>query len=667
MEIWEAAGFTAVTARPWMERGFTPEEARLFREAGLTPEEALSWKIPSVPVPEALAWREAGFAPEEVVAWRQAGWTLEEARTWKEKGFAPDEAKIWKSSGFPNPKEASRWKHQGFEAHEVAVWKKAGFKPGKAGAMRRAGLSPEEAKRWLQWYEMDDVVALKKAGFTLEEALKWEKQGGFTGEEAAAWKRAGFTLEEARSWKKQGVEDPEEARRLRDLEKRVEAEEKRAKIPEDRGPIRAWIRAGFEAEEIQQWMDAGFNLDEAKAWRRKDFQPEEAASWKAAGFSPKEARKWWNGGFRRPGSARAWREAGFDPEEAGLWAYNGRSVEEARAWKDQGFTFETHGEWKVLNFSPEEAGPWKRAGMEPLKAREWMEVGVRTEDLSRYQRAGFLTEKMLQALKDARIPAPAALEWHKAGYDVAGPAATVRKFILLGARPSPAPDGYVQWWGLMVMLLLASWLVSGVVFFRAGFGMAFLYGLLATLVFGALLFVGLLDRYPMWLVEKPSSDGYYYRWERRPDGREVLVRSLAPPGEVIAQSLLIQITRARYVARVFARMFGAFPPKTARFFVRGFLGLCTLVFVLYFIPYDLILAASGDVQSSGGIFTGPWGIMRFDISAEGEPVRQLLLWMLGGVGAWFVAVFLPIVVFARDDLMPTVPNPEATASEQKAA
>ncbi len=341
-------------------------------------------------------------------------------------------------------------------------------------------------------------------------------------------------------------------------------------------------------------------------------------------------------------------------------------MEEARAWKDQGFTFETHGEWKVLNFSPEEAGPWKRAGMDPSRARAWMEVGVRTEDLPRYQQAGFLTEKMLQALKDARIPAPAALEWHKAGYDVAGPAATVRKFILLGARPSPAPDGYVQWWGLMVMLLLASWLVSGVVFFRAGFAPAFLYGLVTTLIFGALLFVGLLDRYPAWLVERPSSDGYYYRWERRPDGREVLVRSLTPPGEVVAQGILMQLASARYVARVFARMFGAFPPRTARALVMGFLGLCGLLFLLYFVPYDLLLHP-GKILSGTGGYTGPWGFTRFEVSAEGPAVRLMLTWMFRGIAAWFAAVYLPIVLFARDDLMPTVPNPEATASGKKAA
>ena len=143
-------------------------------------------------------------------------------------------------------------------------------------------------------------------------------------------------------------------------------------------------------------------------------------------------------------------------------------------------------------------------------------------------------------------------------------------------------------------------------------------------------------------------------------------RSTSPPGEVVAQGILMRLASARYVARIFARIFGAFPPKTARFLAIGFLGLCGLVFVLYFVPYDLLLYP-GKILSWAGEHTTPWGFTRFEISVEGPAVQRMLTWMLLGVGAWLAAVFLPIVIFARDDLTPVVPNPETTSSRKKAA
>ena len=263
--------------------------------------------------------------------------------------------KLWKKGLKPlNIISITLWKSEGFEPEEAVAWKLKGFLCKDAKKLRDAGLSPDDALRWINIFPKDadwekvieNTIALKKAGFTPEEVKEWleaiksKKWWWNVAEEAVKWKKVGFTPKEAKEW----------------------------------------IKYFDHVSEAKEWRDAGFTIEEVKELKEYFKDASEARAWLDAGFSPEQAVKL--------------KKQGFKPLEAKKLVSEG--------WEEYDFSEEEINEWKSRGFIPNDAYMWKLYGVTPEQADKLRDLGVKYTELPKWFKKGIMDVEEIIKIKEQK-------------------------------------------------------------------------------------------------------------------------------------------------------------------------------------------------------------------------------------------------------------------------
>lgn len=129
------------------------------------------------------SWRKAGFLPGEAHDWWRAGFEASEAAAWRDHGF---------EFGI-----AESWTDHDFDLAGAVQWSKVGIGPEMAAAFYAAGMTLEDAARW---------VAISTLGENLgNEPELWWSAGFYNVDEAEEWARADFSAREAAELREAGL------------------------------------------------------------------------------------------------------------------------------------------------------------------------------------------------------------------------------------------------------------------------------------------------------------------------------------------------------------------------------------------------------------------------------------------------------------------------------
>ena len=216
---------------------------------------------------------------------------------------------------------------------------------------KRAGLSPIEAARWVAAHlgpydaqrAVEAGVGLEHAleerariesgrgarwfGFSEQETQAWRQLGFSDREKVTPWHRLGFTAMQARQSLDAGITDPEEARRVREVEEELEAA-----TPSGQAELDGrWGDVGIEPVEAIEWL-GGDHLSQHVV---RCFSPDEAVVWRQAGFDAFAAGMWSSTGLDADSAAKA-RDMGRsvfevmcerDPSDVLVWGVDGGDVQ----------------------------------------------------------------------------------------------------------------------------------------------------------------------------------------------------------------------------------------------------------------------------------------------------------------------------------------------------
>lgn len=186
-------------------------------------------------------------------------------------GFSAQDIPDWLSTNLPSStiadffsasissESAKEWLKQGFAASDAIAWSKFLPSPIEAAKWRRANISFDHVKFFIELGINDVETALDwEVALPLKEIKKWI-ENGFKPEEAAAWRILGF------------------------------------------GPVSAseWIAKGFQGASVAEpWIQAQFKLDDATNWASRSINCADARKWIAKGISPEIAQRRQNAGIK---------------------------------------------------------------------------------------------------------------------------------------------------------------------------------------------------------------------------------------------------------------------------------------------------------------------------------------------------------------------------------
>ena len=245
--------------------------------------------------------------------WEACGFSEDEAMEWTRFGVEPADANRYRKNGILNPPDEN-YSFNFIEIEEAIQWVKEGFINFVDAADWIAWeVSPKNAKKYKDAGKKTPEDEFRYEGFTLEEAIQWEKEG--------------FDLVEAVSWHLWGI-DPKSA-----------AQNRENGVSE--APDEQFRDEGMTLEETFKWLDEGFeDFDDAAEWIEWKVSPKNAKKYKEAGKeSPDDefrdaglsctvAMKWLEHGFHsyEYGDPEAedenywknWHDAGFKPNQAAV-------------------------------------------------------------------------------------------------------------------------------------------------------------------------------------------------------------------------------------------------------------------------------------------------------------------------------------------------------------
>lgn len=253
-------------------------------------------------------WAEAGFKPRAALPWVKSTEQLSNpwyAKDWMDAGIDADTARRWSEQS---------WHLGDYERSEP--WVTAGIDPVLADCFVSLGLgNPTEAQCWI-----DAKVTAEQ----MQELTGRVNQHGFA--------KMTRLLE-------QGVS----------LDVLFQLHEQIQQWGEEH--LRAWLDAGFSADEIYQWNALGEVSD-----------PDRAQGWIALGADPVRAGSW-----------AAIHHLYLDPTQAQAWIDAGMSLSDARRWGKCGvFGYDQCAEWMDLHprlHDPERVQEMMQEGLTPSSLR----------------------------------------------------------------------------------------------------------------------------------------------------------------------------------------------------------------------------------------------------------------------------------------------------------
>jgi len=243
--------------------------------------------------------------------WEACGFSEDEAMEWTRFGVEPGDANRYRKNGILNPPDEN-YSFNFIEIEEAIQWVKEGFKNFVDAADWIAWeVSPKNAKKLKDAGKKPPEDEFRYEGFTLEEAIQWEKEG-FDFVEAVPWQLWKVEPKTAAQHRKNGVfEAPDE--KFRD--------------------------EGLTLDETLKWIDEGFeDFDDAMDWIKWKVSPKNAKKFTdageyfpddefyEAGLSFADAIKWCELGFHESeyddpqdedeNFWKNWHDAGFKPNQA---------------------------------------------------------------------------------------------------------------------------------------------------------------------------------------------------------------------------------------------------------------------------------------------------------------------------------------------------------------
>jgi hypothetical protein len=216
---------------------------------------------------------------------------------------------------------------------------------------------------------------------------------------------------------------------------------------DDGRDVKAWVDAGFAAEQAQVFRRWRFSLGEAVAWRNAGVADGvRAAQWTTAGVTPETVNRWRAAGIDAT-QAVHWHEMGFDLQAARDARQRGLTPEAAFAERRQahgagpvaGIGAGPRGPWggpradlmrrlqeagvpmRVLHgylaasWEPDDALPWAAAGLEAAEAGLWRMLGLTAQEAGRLVSKGADAVATVRDWWRAGIPFDEVADWIGAG------------------------------------------------------------------------------------------------------------------------------------------------------------------------------------------------------------------------------------------------------------
>jgi len=224
---WREAGFTYADAKRWYDTGVTvPSLAFAWTGIGVSPEQARTWSGTGCAIADIKSLTASGISaaevrkwgsncnPQYILAWREVGIDPSEVGGWTQAKFSPDSAKAWHDLGYSSI-EALRCTNNNYTLADIKglLDSKAALSDIKAvcGRLSKTEKARWESKydfattaSWSEYFSFDEIAALKKGGFSIDEAKNFRRES-FSAEETLAWMKAGFSLNEAKNYKTVGL------------------------------------------------------------------------------------------------------------------------------------------------------------------------------------------------------------------------------------------------------------------------------------------------------------------------------------------------------------------------------------------------------------------------------------------------------------------------------
>ncbi|OGR41954.1 MAG: hypothetical protein A2X35_11655 [Elusimicrobia bacterium GWA2_61_42] len=224
---WREAGFTYAGAKQWYDTGVTaPSLAFAWEGIGFSPQQARAWSGTGCGIEAIKSMADIGISaaearkwggncnPQYILVWRKVGIDPSEVDGWVQAKFSPDSAKAWHDLGF-SAMGALSCTSNSYTLDDIKVLldSKAVLSDIKSVCAR---LSKTEKAKWESKYDLakmaslseyfsfEEITALKKAGFSIDEAKNFRREG-FSAEETLTWMKAGFTINEAKDYKVFGL------------------------------------------------------------------------------------------------------------------------------------------------------------------------------------------------------------------------------------------------------------------------------------------------------------------------------------------------------------------------------------------------------------------------------------------------------------------------------
>lgn len=211
-----------------------------------------------------------------------------------------------------------------------------GFTREEAEALGAAGISDDEAKRWLDHgFSTSDTANL--AGLDISQALAWRRYT-YTAEETRAVIEAGVDLGTAQDLSRAGC--PREA-------------------------VACFCLRGMGVPDWEQWSAAGLDPERLRILIRANIPAIDAPRWARLPLNFTQLHSFLNAGRGSLDQAEAYNDAGLDPGEWYLWSRAGVGASECLRWQ--------------------------RVIRDPTEAIEVREAGYSPEDVARYNATGLRT------------------------------------------------------------------------------------------------------------------------------------------------------------------------------------------------------------------------------------------------------------------------------------